>query len=73
MDPKVEAAADDAITKGKITPGRRTHSVTLITADPEMEKTLASIAPVMIWILIFLTLGRVFPRIASSESSQVRN
>ena len=38
----VEAAVDDAITKGKITAARRKHWVTLIEADPEMADVLAS-------------------------------
>ncbi len=38
----VEAAVDDAITKGKITAARRKHWVTLIEADPEMADVLAA-------------------------------
>lgn len=33
---KVEAAVDNAVTKGKITPTPRKHWVTLIEADPGM-------------------------------------
>lgn len=40
---KVEASVDDAINKGKITPGRRGHWVTLIQADPGMAEVLASV------------------------------
>jgi hypothetical protein len=40
---KVEAAVDDAIDKGKITPGRKKHWVSLLSADPGMETVLASI------------------------------
>ena len=40
---KVEADVDDAISKGKITPGRRGHWVTLIQADPDMAEVLASV------------------------------
>jgi hypothetical protein len=40
---KVEAAVDDAIGKGKITPARRKHWVELITADPGMADVLASV------------------------------
>jgi len=40
---RVEAAVDDAVTKGKITAARRKHWVTLIEADPAMERTLADI------------------------------
>lgn len=39
---KIEASVDDAISKGKITPARRKHWVTLIEADPEMADVLAS-------------------------------
>lgn len=42
---KVEGEVDDAISKGKITPARRTHWITLLSNDAEMGKTLASIAP----------------------------
>lgn len=38
---KVEAAVDDAVNKGKITPARRKHWVTLIEADPGMADVLA--------------------------------
>ncbi|KUH89799.1 phage protease [Mycobacterium sp. IS-1556] len=40
---KVEAAVDDAINKGKITPGRRKHWVSLIQADPGMADVLAGV------------------------------
>ena len=40
---KVEASVDDAISKGKITPSRRGHWVTLIQADPGMAEVLASV------------------------------
>lgn len=40
---KVEASVDDAINKGKVTPGRRKHWLTLIEADPGMADVLASI------------------------------
>ena len=40
---KVEAAVDHAIGKGKITPGRRKHGVSLLSADPGMESVLGSI------------------------------
>ena len=40
---KVEAAVDDAINNGKITPARRKHWVTLIEADPEMANVLAAV------------------------------
>ncbi|MHA0287037.1 hypothetical protein ACXYX3_11355 [Mycobacterium sp. C3-094] len=39
---RIEASVDDAISKGKITPGRKKHWVTLIEADPEMANVLAS-------------------------------
>lgn len=39
---KVEASVDDAISKGKITPGRRKHWVSVIEADPGMADVLAS-------------------------------
>ena len=39
---KIEASVDDAISKGKITPARRKHWVTLIEADPEMANVLAA-------------------------------
>lgn len=38
---KVEAAVDDAVNKGKITPARRKHWVSLIEADPAMADILA--------------------------------
>jgi hypothetical protein len=40
---KVEAAVDDAIDKGKITPGRRKHWVSLLANDAGMVDVLASI------------------------------
>lgn len=40
---KVEASVDDAIAKGKITPARRKHWLTLIAADPGMAEVLASV------------------------------
>lgn len=40
---KIEATVDDAINKGKITPARRKHWVTLIEADPGMADVLASV------------------------------
>lgn len=40
---KIEASVADAISKGKITPARKKHWVTLITADPGMEQVLASV------------------------------
>lgn len=39
---KVEASVDDAISKGKITPARRKHWVSIIEADPGMADVLAS-------------------------------
>ncbi|WP_318263132.1 hypothetical protein [Mycolicibacterium goodii] len=39
----VEAAVDEAVTKGKITPARRKHWVELITADPGMADVLAAV------------------------------
>ena len=41
---KVEAAVDDAVNKGKITPARRKHWVSLIEADPGMADVLATVA-----------------------------
>jgi hypothetical protein len=38
---KVEAAVDDAVNKGKITPARRKHWCSVIEADPEMAQVLA--------------------------------
>ena len=38
---KVETAVDDAVNKGKITPARRKHWVSVIEADPEMAQVLA--------------------------------
>lgn len=40
---RIESAVDNAINKGKITAARRKHWVTLIEADPAMERTLADI------------------------------
>ena len=40
---KVEASVDEAINKGKITPGRRKAWLELITADPGMSDVLAKI------------------------------
>ena len=40
---KVEASVDDAVDKGKITPSRRKHWVTLIEADPGMADVLAAV------------------------------
>lgn len=40
---RVEASVDDAVSKGKITPGRRKHWVTLIEADPAMAEVLAAV------------------------------
>ena len=40
---KVEASVDEAVGKGKITPSRRQHWVTLIEADPGMADVLASV------------------------------
>src|SRR5690348_11566002 len=40
---RVEASVDDAIAKGKITPARRRHWITLIGADPGMAEVLASV------------------------------
>lgn len=40
---KVEAAVDDAISKGKIMASRRGHWVTLISADPGMADHLANV------------------------------
>lgn len=40
---KVEAAVDDAVTKGKITPARRKHWISLIEADPGMADVLAAV------------------------------
>ena len=40
---EVESAVSDAISKGKITAGRRKHWVSLITADPGMAQVLASV------------------------------
>jgi len=42
---KVEAAVDDAINTGRITPGRRKHWLTLCENDETMLQHLASIAP----------------------------
>jgi hypothetical protein len=40
---EVEAAVSDAVDKGKITPARRNHWVTLIDADPGMAEVLAAV------------------------------
>jgi hypothetical protein len=40
---KVEASVDAAIDKGKITPGRKKHWVTLIENDPGMADVLAAV------------------------------
>lgn len=40
---RIEASVEDAVRKGKITPARRKHWVTLITADPGMAEVLASV------------------------------
>lgn len=40
---KVEAAVDDAVSKGKITPARRKHWVSLIEADSAMADVLAAV------------------------------
>jgi Mu-like prophage I protein len=40
---RVEAAVDDAISKGKITAARRKHWVSLIGADPGMADVLAGV------------------------------
>jgi hypothetical protein len=40
---RVEAAVADAVDKGKITPSRRKHWVTLIEADPGMADVLAAV------------------------------
>ena len=40
---KIEASVRDAVAKGKITPARRKHWVTLISADQGMEQVLASV------------------------------
>lgn len=40
---KIETTVAAAISKGKITPARRTHWVNLITADPGMADVLASV------------------------------
>jgi Mu-like prophage I protein len=42
---KVEAAVDDAISTGRITPARKKHWVTLCENDEAMLERLASIAP----------------------------
>jgi hypothetical protein len=39
---KIEAAVDDAITKGKVTPGRKAHWVSLCSHDEQMLATLAA-------------------------------
>jgi hypothetical protein len=40
---KVEAAVSDAVDRGKITPARRKHWVSLIEADPAMADVLAAV------------------------------
>ena len=40
---QVEAAVDTAVSRGKITPGRRKHWVQLIEADPGMADVLAKV------------------------------
>lgn len=40
---KVEDTVNAAVGKGKITPARRKHWVSLITADPDMADVLASV------------------------------
>lgn len=40
---KIEASVTEAINKGKITPARRKHWISLITADPGMAEVLASV------------------------------
>ncbi len=40
---RIEASVDDAIGKGKITPARRKHWISLIQADPGMADVLASV------------------------------
>lgn len=40
---RVEASVGDAVTKGKITPARRKHWVSLIEADPGMADVLAAV------------------------------
>lgn len=40
---RVEAAVEDAINRGKITPSRRSHWVSLIEADPGMADVLAAV------------------------------
>lgn len=40
---RIEASVDDAVRKGKITPARRKHWITLIGADPGMAEVLASV------------------------------
>jgi hypothetical protein len=40
---KVEASVDDAVGKGKITPSRSKHWVSLIEADPGMAEVLAAV------------------------------
>ncbi|MDV3136746.1 phage protease [Mycobacterium sp. 29Ha] len=42
---KVEAAVEDAINTGRITPARKKHWLTLCTNDEAMIQHLASIAP----------------------------
>lgn len=40
---KIEAAVDEAVSKGRITAARKKHWVTLIEADPGMADVLASV------------------------------
>jgi ABC-type transporter Mla MlaB component len=40
---KIAASVDDAISRGKITPARREHWVSLIGADPAMADVLAAV------------------------------
>jgi hypothetical protein len=40
---KIEAAVDDAVDTGKITPARRKHWVELIAADPGTAEVLAAV------------------------------
>lgn len=40
---RIEASVDDAIRRGKITPSRRKHWISLIGADPGMADVLAKV------------------------------
>jgi hypothetical protein len=40
---RIEASVEDAISKGKITPGRKRHWQALLEADPGMEQVLAAV------------------------------